>query len=558
MPVKKKIKKKPRADAAEPAAERPKTRTPPTFARNVDEAEETRNRVVDDDEDDYEGAEDDDADAEDDEPPPPRKAKGRTTSAPIGRPPVVTVTPRKVISLDNRKLTKKDQARLSGWKTANRGKMLDAFFARQRDEARKKFGHNSVFLGSETSTLVIGIPCPSLAFEFVIGQDCFPLGLIMQIVAKHGVGKSGLLAEIGRWFNNAGGGMVLCENETKFNSFWYESILGPDAFNRMEFHRCKSVEDWQRRLTWSIQDMKRGLIGTKEAPGPGRTVPVLFGVDSIMGKMSEENQEKVLGAIAGGARRKKPGAKKVKADPDGLRGGTGQGYADPRSFPIEAGSITKYMRTIPAEMDEWPFSIVLINHLRMKKDDAGNQERNKTGGEQVNFQESFELELAKLGGHKKQIQAADFEGVPLSLSCEKNSFGPTHRKIQTRLLWWDEPDPATGEPVQKTAWDWDWSTVHLLWNNMQGEKASPRIKAALKAADFHLECPSTGEVANTAWSRTLGMTKDDPLTWTEVGAMIREDGELLDRLRRALRIARRPLMAGDYLAQMEEMAQEMP
>lgn len=530
------------------------TRTPPDYdSRAVDEDEEdvrTPAEVAADDEDDYLG------DADEDDPPKKAKKPDKLKSVPkIGAEPVVKVTPRPVIVLDHRKLTKKDQEKLeTSWKGRNRGKTLDAFFSAQAELARKQFGHKSVFLGSEADTLVIGIPCPSLAFEFVIAQDCFPLGLVMQIVAKHGVGKSGLLAEIGRWFNDAGGGMVLCENETKFNPHWYRSIMGKSRFDRMQLHRCKSVEDWQRHLTWAMKKMKSDLEGTKEAPGPGRTVPVLFGVDSIMGKMSEENQEKVLGA----AIKPKKGKKGEAAEGPQKRGTTGDGFAAARSFPIEAGSITKYLRTIPQEFDEWPFGLVLINHLRMKTDDMGHAERNKTGGEQVNFQESFELELKKIGGHKKKIECAEFEGIPLELSCEKNSFGPTHRRIQTRVLWWDEIEEATGDTVQKTAWDWDWSTTHLLNSQLSGEKSSPRIRAALKAIDFDLTCPSAADVENTAWSKAVGVSAKDPVTWSEMGALIREDKDLMDRLRRALRITRRPLLAGDYLAQLDDLVKEMP
>jgi len=482
---------------------------------------------------------DDDADLfEDDEPVPTKTARPST-----GKKRVVTPTPRLVVDLaGDRKLTKKDEVRLAGWKGRTRGKMLDGFFARQRDEARKKFGHSSVYMGSEAETLVIGIPCPALAFEYVIAQDCFPLGLVMQIVAKHGVGKSGLLAEFGRWFDLAGGGMVLCENETKFNPHWYSSIMGPDIYERMQLHRCKSVEDWQRHLTWSTKKMREDMAGTKELPGPGKSFPVLFGVDSIMGKMAEENQEKIMG----------------KTGKKGKLGTTGEGFAQARSFPIEAGSITKYMRTYPQLIDEWPFSLVLINHLRIKNDDMGNPERNKTGGEQVNFQESFELELKKIGGHAKKIATTDFEGIMLQLSCEKNSFGPTGRKIQVRLLWWHEQDEDSGQPVQKSVWDWDWATVHLLNNLLRGENVSTYLRAKLKAMDFHLETPSVGDSDNTAWSKSLGMTAKDAAPWADVGALIREDKALTGELRNALGITRRPVLAGDYMKQMETLAEEMP
>jgi len=452
---------------------------------------------------------------------------------------------RPVVRLDDGpvwRLSRRAAEGLEAWKGAQRGKALDRFFARQADEARKKFGHEGVFLGSQAETLVIGIPTPALAFEYVIAQDCFPLGLVIQIVARHGVGKSGLLAEFGRWVDAAGGGTVLMENETKFNPHWYTSIMGREVYGRMQLHRCRSVEDWQRRLTWAINQMKADMIGTREEPGPGRTFPVLFGVDSIMGKMSEESQERIIG----------------RADKYGRPGQGGEGYAQPRAYPVEAASITKYMRTVPQMLDRWPFALVLVNHLRVRTDDQGNLERSKTGGEQVNFQESFELELRKVGGHAKRIVSASFEGVQLQLSCEKNSFGPTGRKAQTRLLWWYETDPQTGRPYQKTVWDWDWATVHLLNSLLHGDGANTYLRGRLRDTGFHLECPTSSDVENSAWSRTLGMSRADAQDWATVGALIREDAKLMDVLRDALGITRRPFLAGDYLEQAEALAARLP
>lgn len=438
------------------------------------------------------------------------------------------------------------------WTGNNRRGSMDALFRGVADRARTKWGQSKVYVGRQAKALVICIPMfgghgPNakeypgcLPMEFVFAQTGFPLGLVIQLVAKHGVGKSGLLAEFGRWFYLADGGMSLKEAETKFNPDWYESFLGPEFFEMMPLYRCSSIEDWQRKLTFAVRETKIDLIGTKENPGPGRTVPVLFGVDSIMGKQAEETQDKILG----------------KRGKDGKRGTTGEGHAS-RGHPLEAQVITRYMRTIPGEIDNWPFSLVLVNHLRIKTDDMGNIERNKAGGEQVNFQESFELELKKIGGHKKKIECAEFEGFPVEISCEKNSFGPTHRKIQTRVLWTEERSEDGKSWRQVTRWDWDWSTIHLLYNQMHGDRANPKLKKSLKDCDFHLECPGTSEIENSAWSKNLGMTKKDARPWTEVGAMIREDGALMDMLRDALFINRRPILDGDYKAQIKEMKKKL-
>jgi hypothetical protein len=94
---------------------------------------------------------------------------------------------------------------------------------------------------------------------------------------------------------------------------------------------------------------------------------------------------------------------------------------------------------------------------------------------------------------------------------------------------------------------------------MNSDKGSPRLKHNLREeADFHIACPSVSEIENRAWSRTLGMKEKDAMPWSELGAAIRQDDKLMNRLREALRITRRPRMAGNYAAQLDKLAEEMP
>lgn len=440
---------------------------------------------------------------------------------------------------------------MAGNRSAKDGRgATDKFFQAVAESLRKRLGVSSVYVGNQADALVIGIPmrggcAPHVAahegclpMEFVLAQSVFPLGLVYQLVGLTAVGKSALVAEFGRWFHACSGHLILAENETKFNARWYSGIMGQQAFASMPLIRCDSVESWQRALTSAINEVKETMMGSRENPGCGRTFPVLFAVDSIMGKMSEYTQERILGV------------KTVK----GVRGTTGAGAAD-RGYPIEALLITRYMRTIPQELDFWPFALVLVNQLRISRDDLGQEQRRKSGGEQVNFQESFELELTQTGG-RKPVVCKDWEGRQIRISCEKNSFGPTGRSVVTRLLTWAE---KSGDQWQtRAAWDWGWSTVHLLNNLLHGERSHPGLRAALKEADIHLECQRASDVENRAWSKTLGMTAKDAAPWTEVGAMFHRNREVLARIRAALNINQRPVLTGAYDQQMRQLMEKAP
>ncbi len=437
---------------------------------------------------------------------------------------------RKVVNLDAReadhrkskgdkvergRLSNKAKLSLESWKGSNRGKQRDKYFLSLAEIARKKFGHGAVLAGSDTNQLVVGIPMPSLALEWLIQQDVFPLSVIVMLVGKWRTCKSALLYEIFRWFDKCNGGSILNEAETKFSPDLCQSIMGyEDGEVPIILNRCKSLDDWQRYLTFYLKEQKKAMIGTVENPGPGRTIPVCFAVDSIMGKSAEEQNDKISKSGAAG-----------------------------RAFPIEALMITQYLRAIAHEFDNWPFSLVLINHLKTAiSAETGESVRRKAGGDFASFQESFELETSCW---KQKIDTAHFDGIGIRITCEKNSFGQTGRKIKTRMLWWDEQhgEDAYG-PVyrQKTVWDWDWSTINFL------DDISPKSKQRLKEVGFDLDTRSpAADMDCLARCRAVGMGKDDYLSFQEVGAMIRNNEDVCNRIRTALSIKRRAVMDGDYL-----------
>lgn len=420
--------------------------------------------------------------------------------------------PRRTLALGpSRKVSKAQAARLEKWRGAEAGRTVSAMMQALVGQSRTKSGNSGVMMADEADKLIVGIPCPAPSFEFLIQQDCFPLGFIVQLVGKWGSLKSALLYEIFRWFARLDGGALLNENETKFSPDLCASIMGYRNPGEcpLVLNRCQSVEDWQEGNTKWIADIKKLLTGTKEEPGPGRTVPFVFGTDSIMGKLSRMIQEKVQAQGSSGLNR-----------------------------PVEANIITSYIKSLPQEIDGWPFAVVLVNHLKMRRQEDGTEERGKAGGVGVDFQETLELETRVV---RSKLEAEDFDGVQVEIKCVKNSIGITGRKIQTRMLWWAEDDPETGEPVQRTVFDWDWSTVHTL-SNLKGP-----VARRLKDLGFHLEVTKKSDVENAAWSRTLGIPKSDPQPWHVVGRALREDPAALDLYRRALMIKRRAWLQGAYL-----------
>lgn len=427
-------------------------------------------------------------------------------------------SPRPERSLDARVLSKKQRALVAAqWNGEARESALDAFVDAQIDVGRRTSGHRGVMAITDASSLLVGIPCP-LPFQYLIGQDAMLLGLLYHMLGQKGSCKSAMLYEIMRWFRDAGGMSVLLEVEDKYSADLLTSVA-QHRNPRVMLHKCDSVEEWQNKLLKQMAQLQHDMLGTKEKPGPGPTIPVLFGVDSIMGKLSMETQEKIAAAGYGG-----------------------------RSFPIEALSITNYLKSISKEFDDWPFVVVFNNHQKLGKDDSGNEVRRSAGGQGVGFQESFEIEMQVT---HKRIECKSWEAVQLRMRCTKNSFAAGHRQIAARMLWWHEPR-EDGGILQHTFWDWGWSLVELL-QSRKGLEAQ-----RLKDAGVHLAAPRVSAIDNAAWSKNLGMTEKDAAPWTVVGNKLMADEVTATKIRQALGIQRRPILTGSYVAQRAALQKDLP
>lgn len=425
----------------------------------------------------------------------------------------------------DRDLSKKKKENLVNLARESGGHLWDVV-VRGYEEAQRQRGSgpNNML----TDKLVVGIPMPSLVMEYLFGANIFPLQLVMQLVGEQHAGKSGLLAEIHRWFDAQGGGGYYNENESKHSPFWFQSIMGKEAYRRLRKNQCQSVEDWQENLVRDFADAKYAMDGTKEEPGIGRGVPVLFSVDSVMGKPSRRTHDKI--------------AKEGSAD---------------LTRPIDANIITTWLRSHSHEMDQYPFSLVFTNHVKYRPnpDDPSEMERHKAGGSHLSFQETIELQVDR----RRKLSCAEWEGREVMLTMFKNSLAPTvGYSAMARCLWWFEDDPETGKIQQKTVWDWHHATIGLLDYLMHGKEGQRTVflKNRLKDINFHLACPKSSPVDNCAWSKDLGMDEKGALSWSEVGGMIYEDRALVKKLRKALGIFEYPYLTGDIREQLVTMTEE--
>lgn len=283
-------------------------------------------------------------------------------------------------------------------------------------------------------------------------------------------------------------------------------------------NRASTVDQMQKIVTHYVHEMKKLLLGTKEEPGPGKTVPVCLCVDSLAGVGAEENIEKIMKA----------------------------GQAT-RMHPIAALLNSHYLPALKSQIKDWPFTLLVVNHLKEKVDEQGNTRKYTLGGQTFNFHESFELRNSVW---KSKFSTAEFEGIGITIECAKNSFGPTGRRIRTRFLWWVDDD-ENGQPRDRFVWDWNWSTVTLL-HDLYTE-GNERIRSRLRERGLAITCRSPkADVECLANFPAVGMAKDEFAGFQDVGQRIHDNPEVCDLIREALNIKRRYWLDRPY----DEIAEE--
>lgn len=369
---------------------------------------------------------------------------------------------------------------------------LDAALAGIITDAKVKFGDEKVFTGKESEARLVGIWLPSLCLRYLYQTNIQPLGRAEQITGIQESCKSAFLYEKYRWIRCNGGKSYHIENESKDSDALRMSIMNYD-YSSVDPFISGSQDEWQQYLTYLTQDntVKAALLGTRENPGPGKTVPIGMGVDSLTAKASKEIQDKI----------------------------EAQGCAD-RVHPVDALKISIYLKFFPQRMAGWPFWLGCINHLKPTKNAMGAIDYHTPGGYSIKFQETFETRLARIA----DVDSGD-NGVLIKFVTQKNSLGPGRKTINAMFRWYFNKE--TGR--QHSYWDWDHATIDLLDKQL---KEGALRKACMNVVD--LRTKSAG--GKRVWSKTLDIPESEAVTYSEAGRILESKPEIIRELHRVLGI----------------------
>lgn len=346
---------------------------------------------------------------------------------------------------------------------------------------------------------IVVLPLPALCLRYLFAANGYPLSRITQICGYEGCAKSTFLYEMYRWHLLAGGGAAHIENENKDAADFRNSLLGynPEYLSRVVETNTVDLEGWQNALT-SLSASLRDLMQPPPA-GFGKTMLTAIGVDSITATATRDEIAKIEKA----------------------------GYAE-RGYALLANLITRYMRSMPRRIAEFPISIIGINHLKPAAGDQLFAPPGMPGGNSVKFMETMEIHMHK-AAKGADIQRGDVGGLRVEFKAKKCAVGPSRRSIMAEVLWWW--DARDGEFRQRTAWDWYAASTELLLS-LEPKLGKTKSKAILDI------CGIRAATQRRAYSDLLGVPKDDPQPYHTIGLLLEQHPTVLRQVEEQLGILR--------------------
>jgi hypothetical protein len=300
-----------------------------------------------------------------------------------------------------------------------------------------------------------GIPIPSLAFQWVIGGcSVFPCQRYLSVSGEPKSFKSTLMIEILTWYILAGGLGTAIDNESKSSASMLSAMtwwrLTEAQSKLLIFKESASVEEWQSIATAAIQLARR--IGYRDK---GARIPSFVSIDSLTGKASEGDQERI----------------------------EKEGMAQARGYPTTAAQITRYLEAM--QLHGTTCSVGYVRHLKQAIEQTGGYgppPKRETGGAAANFKASLSLRVTKCAGFEKATHEAmphpgvPCTGHPLIIESNMSCLGPDHRKLWVDLIWQYVDSPHPDDPTLKgprrqiMKYDWEGALGYLLWQMKYDKK----------------------------------------------------------------------------------------
>lgn len=373
-----------------------------------------------------------------------------------------------------------------------------SFFEAELDQAAKVMGRHNVLVDDEAKARKYGIEIPSLALQYVTGNDVLFMEHIMLVAGKPASHKSSFAFEVGRWVIQQGGFTRLYDTEGKYSPGLAENLLGGLATNRTwQVRTCESLDAWTELFG---RDMKlyrdHFILDRKLKRGEKRPplLPACMVVDSLTGRTTEANRKTALK----------------------------EGQASNTQGMRTAKHISDWMQL--QHFTYLPWYIIMIRHEKEGGMDnafmAGRKPKQTPGGKAPDFMGGYDFRFSVV--NRDRFESGGYNLV--QMKCTKNAFGPDNLRCSVRFSWtWETPENSE-DPIQVPRWEWDLATAEFLADyDRAGIKDICHVVRGGSKANPRFNC------------RQLGL-KD--VTGDDLGMAVRNDAAVYRALQDYLHIKR--------------------
>jgi hypothetical protein len=374
---------------------------------------------------------------------------------------------------------------------------VDAMFGGSREYLRSATGRKNQGIPSvDTTGLLVGLPLPALSCRMLFRCDSFPIGRTWELAGEEGSCKTALLSEICRWHAIYGGGGHIAETENKDAATLRNGILQWNERwirQRVDMSYCDTLEQWQAATTFKLRYLQKQMDDPKLKIG--RTIPYMCGVDSLTAVDTQSNVDATMEA----------GHSKI-------------------GFSQIANLVSRYMRQGPATlMREYPFSLVVTNHMKPTQDARGIKQDHVVGGKSLPFASTLRIYMYRVS----DIDTQQHGGIRVKMKLQKNSMGASRAMpIECEMIWFRETVPWMPKPVKRFVWDWHSATVEAL-DRLTATKGKVELgKQLLEICGIRTE----SKTLRTAYSKVLGIPKSDPQHYRIVAQELEKRPDILEQM----------------------------
>ncbi len=365
-------------------------------------------------------------------------------------------------------------------------------------------------VSSDGAAADIGIRLPHFCLRYLYHRTTIPFERTTILYGPTGSSKSSYLFWL-YWLFRTGGGQW----STPHGKYYHLGVEDKDSpLLRLSLtdyddqagyvRECASLNEFQIQIV-EFLDWFKSRMGT--AGGPGKRIPLIIGIDSLVAKMTAEAAKTV----------------------DTAHGETKRRFAD------EARALSDWFKYIPSKLREWPIHMVGVNHDKPKPGENGRPEEHRTpGGSAPNYYATYKILLKRV--KTLDETATGWNGNRIRFKMEKNSLGSDNHAIEANIIWRTIQRPnAAGDlvPAQQTMWDWHRATTEILYQIARVTHDRQPAKARAVREVLGINRIAGGRYV----APEIGITDDNPLSAYDFGVYLEKQTDVLQVLENRLGVS---------------------